>query len=163
MSHHWLFTVSQGLVLLRILLISLTWLQIAGDFIFLSIFIMSTLGMSFTIIAACLHVLQILKMKSILSLLCSGHWEPHFGPLEPSDLQWIQTIIRHSFLKFFSCYMSVNKMQTLLSTLSVFPVTLNIQVQDKIQIKVPTQKNNQICSHQSNKNQIQFLKSEYII
>lgn len=98
------------------------------DFIFLSIFIMSTLVMSFTIIAACLHVLQILKKKSILSLLCSGHWEPHFGPLEPSDLHWIQTIIRNSFLKFFSWYMSVNKMQTLLSTLFAFPVTPNIHI-----------------------------------
>lgn len=87
-SHQWFFTVSQGLVLLLILLIFLTWFQITGDFIFLSISIMSTLGMSFTIIAACLHVLHILKKKSSWSLLCSGHWESHFGPLEPSDLHW---------------------------------------------------------------------------
>lgn len=85
-SHQWFFANFQGLVLLLILLISLTWFQIIGDFIFLSISIMSTLGMSFTIIAACLHVLHILKKKSSWSLLCLGHWEPHFGPLEPSDL-----------------------------------------------------------------------------
>lgn len=127
-SHQWLFAASQGLVLLLILLISLTWFQITGVFIFLSISIMSTFGMSFTIIAECLHVLQILEKKSSLSLLSSGHWEPHFGPLEPFDFHWIQTIIRHCFLKFFYCSMSLNKMQTLLSTLSVFSVTPNIHI-----------------------------------
>lgn len=113
--------------------------------------------MSFTIIAACLHVLQILKKKSILSLLCSGHWEPHFGPLEPSDLQWIQTIIRHSFLKFFFLLHVSKQNANSIIYIICFPSYIEhsyIQVQDKIQIKVTTQKNNQICSHQSNKNQI---------